>query len=83
MGASKNEHGVYHARRKVPKHLRKAVAQVLGGTRVQQAWLKRSLGTKDIREANVRAKPVLMGFDAILAKAEAPQSAKPSRTSLS
>jgi hypothetical protein len=82
MGVTKNEHGVYHARRKVPKHLRKAVAQVLGRNSDEQAWLKRSLGTKDLKKANVLAKPVLMSFDAIFAQAEALRETKPVRTSL-
>ena len=32
---------------------------------------KRSLHTKDLREANIKAKPVLIEFDRILAKAAA------------
>lgn len=34
-----------------------------------QKHLKRSLGTKDLLEANIRAKPVLAEFDRIIAKA--------------
>ncbi|MCS3497405.1 integrase [Bradyrhizobium japonicum] len=36
-----------------------------------QSHLKKSLGTKDVRDANVRAKPVLAEFDRIIAKAKA------------
>src|ERR1700730_13425119 len=83
MGVSKNEHGVYHARRRVPKHLRKAVALVLGRNTDEQAWLKRSLGTKDLREANKRAKAVLIEFDRTLERAEALGAERPLRDSLS
>jgi hypothetical protein len=69
-GLIKNRRGVYNARKKVPPKLQEAVATVLGKSKHRQTWLKKSLGTKDIREANVRAKPVLMNFDTILARAE-------------
>jgi hypothetical protein len=83
MGVQKNEHGVYHARRKVPPKLEEAVAKVLGASKSRVSWLKKSLGTKDAREANIRSKPVLMEFDAILARAEALLEEVPLRTSLS
>jgi hypothetical protein len=35
------------------------------------SWLKRSLRTKDLREANIRAKPALIEFDRTLARAAA------------
>ncbi|MDA9432083.1 hypothetical protein XH88_09865 [Bradyrhizobium sp. CCBAU 51627] len=54
-----------------PKGLRAAVALVLKNGKTSQANLKRSLGTKDRREANIRAKPVLAEFDRIIAKAKA------------
>lgn len=53
-----------------PKGLQAAVARVLGNAKVSQKHLKRSLGTKDAREANIRAKPVLAEFDRIIAKAK-------------
>jgi hypothetical protein len=37
----------------------------------KQVWLKKSLGTKMVAQANVRAKPVQIEFDQLLAKAEA------------
>jgi integrase len=82
MGLIKNRHGVYNARKKVPPKLQEAVATVLGKSKHRQTWLKKSLGTKDIREANVRAKPVLMNFDTILARAEGLLVNRPMRTSL-
>src|SRR5215831_9692648 len=71
MGLIKNEHGVYHVRRKVPKHLEEATATVMGVSKLRVSWLKETLGTKDEKQARVRAKPVMMKFDGILAKAEA------------
>ena len=56
MGISKNRHGTYAARKKVPAHLQEAVARVLDNSKRRQVWLQRSLGTKDIKEANRRAK---------------------------
>jgi hypothetical protein len=81
MGLIKNRHGVYNARKKVPPTLQEAVAIVLGKDKHKQTWLKKSLETKDIREANIRAKPVLMEFDAILARAEGLLTDRPMRTS--
>jgi len=83
MGVIKNKHGVYHARKKVPKDLEEPAAKVLGHWKPRIAWLKRSLGTKDLREANIRAKPVLMDFDRILARAKAILVEQPVRTTLS
>jgi integrase len=82
MNIVRNKHGVYHAQQRVPKGLGEAVARVLGKDKLSVSWLKRSLGTKDLREANIRAKPVLMEFDAILARAAETLKQKPLRTSL-
>jgi hypothetical protein len=79
-GVSKNRHGVYYVRKKVPKQLEQATAEVLGNGKSRQVFLKRSLDTKDLREANIRAKPVLIEFDRILAQAESLQ--RPMRTAL-
>jgi integrase len=71
MGLIKNEHGVFHVRRKVPKALEVATARVLGGTKERVSWLKKSLATKDAKRAKVLAVPVLMKFNHVLAQAEA------------
>jgi len=71
MGVIKNRHGVHCARRKVPPELAGVVARLTGSARERQSWLQRSLRTKDFREANIRAKPVLIEFDKILEKAKA------------
>ena len=71
MGVIRSKDGVYYARRKVPKKLEEAAAEVVGAARPRLSWLKRSLRTKDQREANIRAKPILIEFDNIIARAEA------------
>jgi integrase len=86
MGVIKDRHGTYHAQQKVPKRLQVAVARVRGLGRDKQAYLKASLGTKDLKAANVRAKPALAEFDRIIREATAlvaqSQAPQPLRTSL-
>jgi integrase len=83
MGVLKSKHGVYYVRRKVPDKLAEAVSSVLGSSRPRVSWLKRSLHTKDPREANIKAKPALMEFDNILARADALLTQVPVRADLS
>ena len=83
MGVIQSKDGVFYVRRKVPRKLEEATARVLGNGRSRSSWLKRSLKTKDQREANIRAKHVLIEFDTILAKAEASLRSTPLRSSLS
>lgn len=75
--------GICHARKKVPNGLEEATARVLGDNRVSVSWLKRSLATKDKRQANILGKPVLMEFDRVLAKAGATAKARPVQALLS
>jgi integrase len=82
MGLIKNEHGVYHVRRKVPKALEEATATVMGVSKARVSWLKETLGTKDEKQAKVRAAPIMMKFNGILAKAEALLLEHPVRTEL-
>ncbi len=82
MSIIKNEYGVFHVRKKVPKRLEAAAAQAAGASKPRVAWLKQSLGTKDHKEAKRLAPPVLMKFDRILAQAEALLVELPLRTSL-
>jgi len=83
MGLLKNEYGVFHVRRKVPKALEVATARVMGVSKERVSWLKETLATKDERQAKVLAPPVMMKFDRILAQAEALLVAHPVRTELS
>jgi len=82
MGLIKNEHGVWHVRKKVPKSLEAATATVIGASKPRVSWLKETLRTKDPKQAKVLAKPVMMKFDRILAQAEALLAERPLRTSL-
>jgi hypothetical protein len=63
--------------------LQAAVARVLDQGKDSQSFLKKSLGTKDLKEANIRAKPMLVGFDRVLSEAEQLLAARPLRGSLS
>ncbi|HEX4239481.1 MAG TPA: DUF6538 domain-containing protein, partial [Xanthobacteraceae bacterium] len=83
MGLIKDRHGTYYARHKVPERLQEAVARILDNGKDKQVWLKRSLRTKALKEANVRAKPVQMEFDQIIGRAEAQLEERPFRSSLS
>ena len=83
VGIVRNQHGVFHLRKKVPKKLEEAVAVVTGSSKPRVAWLKKTLGTKDVKAAKVRSVPLLMDFDRILAQAEAVNAERPLRTSLS
>jgi hypothetical protein len=82
MGLIKNEHGVWHVRRKVPKALEAATARVMGVSKDRVSWLKETLGTKHEKQAKVLAVPVIMKFDRILAQAEALLVGHPMRTEL-
>jgi integrase len=82
MTIIRNEHGVYNVRKKVPKKLEEATATVTGVSKKRVSWLKRSLKTKDLREAKRLAPPVLMEFNRILSEAEDLTAERPLRTSL-
>ncbi|MEY9527346.1 hypothetical protein ABIF70_008487 [Bradyrhizobium japonicum] len=66
-----NSAGVWCVQRKVPVKLQDAVARVLGGKKRTQKYLKKSLGTKDRREANRRAPHALADLDRTFRAAEA------------
>jgi hypothetical protein len=83
MGLIRDRHGTYYARQKVPERLQAAVARVLDQGKDRQSFLKKSLGTKDLKAANVRAKSVVAGFDRVFGKAEQLLSVRPMRESLS
>ena len=55
--------------RKVPELLQTAVARVLNSGKRKQVYLKKSLGTKDLKAANIRATSVIAGFDRTIASA--------------
>jgi integrase len=70
----------------VPDHLQAAVPKVLGTAKPQQTFIKKSLGTKDRREANHRATHALADIARVLQKAaaiaERPKAASVARTQL-
>lgn len=82
MGVVKDRHGTFYARKKVPKNLEAAVAKNTDAGKPRVSWLKASLRTKDLRQANIQAKPVLAKFDAIIAEAASSVADRPLRTSL-
>jgi integrase len=83
MGLMRDRHGTYYARKKVPERLQAAVARVLDQGKERQSFLKKSLGTKDLKTANVRAKPALATFDRAFSEAEQLLAARPMRETLS
>ncbi|NOJ44731.1 site-specific integrase [Bradyrhizobium archetypum] len=83
MGLIKDRHGTYYAQRKVPERLQEAVARLLNSEKPKQVFLKKSLGTKVLREANVAATHVLADFNRTLAGAEALLKERPVISSLS
>jgi hypothetical protein len=82
MGIVCHPNGVFYARKLVPDRLREAVAIVTNAKVTKVSWLKRSLRTRDPREANIRGKPVLAEYDDILGRAEASLTPLPLRESL-
>jgi integrase len=62
---------VWCVQRKVPERLQAAVARILGGKKPTQVYLKKSLATKDRREATRRAPHALADIDRTLREADA------------
>ncbi len=83
MGVVKNRFGIYVVRKKVPAGLEEAVARIIGSDKQRASWLQRSLGTRDAKQANTAALPILMDFDATIAKAAASLNPLPRRECLS
>jgi hypothetical protein len=69
MGLIRDRNGMWCVQRKVPERLQIAVARVLNNGKRKQVHLKKSLGTRDLKAANVRATSVIAGFDRIFASA--------------
>jgi hypothetical protein len=82
MGVINDRHVTYYAQQRVPPRLQEAVARVLNSGKAKQVFLKRSLGTKNLKAANVAAKPVLADFDRTLADAEALLKERPVLSSI-
>jgi integrase len=69
MGLIQDRNGTWCVQRKVPERLQIAVARVLNSGKARQVHLKKSLGTKDLKAANIRATSVIAGFDRTIASA--------------
>jgi integrase len=67
----KNPAGTWCVQRKVPEKLQAAVARILGGKKPTQVYVKKSLATKDRREATRRAPHALADIDRTLREAAA------------
>lgn len=61
MRLIKGRRETYFAQKRVPDRLQGVVARVLESGESRQVFLKRSLGTKVLKDASTRAKPVLVG----------------------
>ena len=77
MGLIINGHGVYVVRRKVPERLQAAVARALKTSKSRQVFLQKTTGTKNLKQAKVIAAPILMEFDAVIARAAASIEERP------
>jgi hypothetical protein len=82
MGLTKNQHGVWVVRHKIPERLREAVGRVRDNGKERPTWLQKTTGTKDCSEAKRIAVDVLAGFRKTLDEAGALLAERPLRTSL-
>jgi hypothetical protein len=80
-GVSNNRHGVDHGPNKVPERLQQFSAEFLSNGKSGQVLCERTLDTKDLGEATIRAMPVLVKLDRIL-RAEALSVERPVRTTV-
>jgi hypothetical protein len=71
MSVFKDRHGTYYVQRRVPERLQEAVARVLDTEEPRRVFLKKSLGTKNRKEAQAAAPHVLADFGRIIGQAEA------------
>ena len=82
MGVIKDRHGTYYVQQKVPERLQEAVARVQNDDKSRRVFLKKSLGTKSLKEANAAAVHVLADFNRTIAEAEALLEERPLITTL-
>jgi hypothetical protein len=81
MGIIKDRNGTYYVQRKVHERLQEAVGRVLN-TGERRVFLKKSLGTKSLKEAKAAAPHVLADFNRIIGEAEALLKEQPVVTAL-
>jgi integrase len=83
MGLIKDRHGTYYVQRKVPEPLQEAVARVLNAGGPRRVFLKKSLGTKNLKEAKAAAPLVVADFNRVIGEAEAQLKEQPVVATLS
>ncbi|WP_024509686.1 site-specific integrase [Bradyrhizobium sp. ARR65] len=71
MNIVKDRHGTYYVQQRVPERLQEAVARVLDADEPRRVFLKKSLGTKNLKDAKAAAPHVLAEFGRIIGQAEA------------
>jgi integrase len=71
MHVIKDRYGTYYVQKRVPEHLQEAVAHVLDADEPRRVFLKKSLGTKSLKEAKAAAPHVMADFNRIIGEAEA------------
>src|SRR6516164_954402 len=82
MGIIKDRYGTYYVQRRVPAHLQEAVAHILDTDEPRRVFLKKSLGTKKLKEAKAAAPHIVADFNRILGEAEASLKERPLVTTL-
>jgi hypothetical protein len=82
MGIITDRHGTYYVQKRVPEHLQEEVARVLDADETRRVFLKKSLGTKSLKEAKAAAPLVVADFNRIIGQAEALQKEQPVVTAL-
>jgi integrase len=83
MSVIQDRHGTYYVQQRVPERLQEAVARVLDTDKARRVFLKKSLGTKNRKEAQAAAPHVLADFGRIIGQAEALLKEQPVVTVLS
>jgi integrase len=83
MGLIKDRHGTYYVQKRVPKPLQEVVARVLNADEPRRVYLKKSLGTKNLKEAKAAAPQVVADFNRVIGQAEARLKEQPVITALS
>jgi integrase len=82
MHVIKDRYGTYYVQKRVPEHLQEAVAHVLDADEPRRVFLKKSLGTKSLKEAKAAAPHVMADFNRIIGEAEAHLKEQPLVTTL-
>lgn len=82
MGLIKDRHGTFYVQKRVPDRLQEAVARVLNSDEARRVFLKKSLGTKNLKEAKAATPLIVADFNRTIAEAEALLKERPVITTL-